>query len=80
MTRKEERFKEAVKYTDEHHSLADNDFQDAMRISVMKAHFDASKWADRTMFDKVCEWLEDNMLTYYPLGVYRDRSAEQAAK
>ena len=29
---------------------------------------------------KALQWLEDNMLTYYPLGVYRDRSAEQAAK
>ena len=26
------------------------------------------------------KWLEDNMLPYYPLGVYKDRSAEQNGK
>ena len=26
---------------------------------------------------KALRWLEDNMLPYYPLGVYKDRSAEQ---
>ncbi len=26
------------------------------------------------------KWLEENMLPYYPLGVYKDRSAEEAAK
>ena len=27
--------------------------------------------------DKAMKWLEDNMLPYYPLGVYKDRSAKK---
>ena len=26
------------------------------------------------------KWLEDNMLPYYPLGVYKDRDAEKEAE
>jgi len=29
---------------------------------------------------KALEWLRENMLEYYPLGVYRDKSAEEVAK
>ncbi len=29
---------------------------------------------------KALEWLESNMLPYYPLGVYKDRSAKEAEK
>lgn len=28
--------------------------------------------------DKALKWLEDNMLPYYPLGVYKDKFAEEA--
>ena len=27
--------------------------------------------------DKALEWLEDNMIPYYPLGVYKDKTAEK---
>ena len=30
--------------------------------------------------EKALEWLNDNMLPYYPLGVYKDKFAEEAAK
>ncbi len=30
--------------------------------------------------EKALEWLSDNMLPYYPLGVYKDKFAEEAAK
>ena len=30
--------------------------------------------------EKSLEWLNDNMLPYYPLGVYKDKFAEEAAK
>lgn len=30
--------------------------------------------------DAALKWLEDNMLPYYPLGVYKDRSAEKEAE
>ena len=29
--------------------------------------------------EKALEWLNDNMLPYYPLGVYKDKTAEEAA-
>ncbi len=29
--------------------------------------------------EKALKWLEDNMLPYYPLGVYKDRSAKEEA-
>ena len=29
--------------------------------------------------DKALEWLEQNMIPYYPLGVYKDRYAEGGA-
>ena len=29
---------------------------------------------------KALEWLEENMIPYYPLGVYKDRSAEKEEK
>ena len=30
--------------------------------------------------DKALDWLEENMLPYYPLGVYKDRYAEEEGK
>ena len=30
--------------------------------------------------DKALAWLEDNMIPYYPLGVYKDKFAEEGAK
>ncbi len=30
--------------------------------------------------DKALEWLEENMMPYYPLGVYKDKYAEEAGK
>ena len=27
--------------------------------------------------DKALQWVEDKMIPYYPLGVYKDRSAEE---
>ena len=30
--------------------------------------------------EKALEWLRENMLTYYPLGVYKDKSVQEEAK
>ncbi len=30
--------------------------------------------------EEAMEWLQDKMIPYYPLGVYRDRSAKEEAK
>ena len=30
--------------------------------------------------EKALDWLEENMLPYYPLGVYKDRYAEEEGK
>ena len=29
---------------------------------------------------KALEWLKENMLAYYPLGVYKDKAAQEAEK
>ena len=30
--------------------------------------------------EKALEWVQDKMIPYYPLGVYKDRSAKEEAK
>ena len=30
--------------------------------------------------EKAIKWLEDNMIPYYPLGVYKDKYAEKEGK
>ena len=35
---------------------------DALRIG--KAFNDGAEWADRTMLDKVCEWLKENVRVF----------------
>ena len=30
--------------------------------------------------EKALEWVDTHMIPYYPLGVYKDRSAKEAAK
>ena len=29
---------------------------------------------------KALKWVEDNMIPYYPLGIYKDRSAQKEAQ
>lgn len=67
MTREEEIIKEASEYADDPNNLAEwgdgwedyNDFD-----QVFDAFKNGAKWADRTMLDKVCEWLKENVRVF----------------
>ena len=57
MKREEKRMEAALKYA----NAVTDGVQDSYFDIVMKTHLYASKWADRTMIDRVCEWLKENM-------------------
>lgn len=63
MTRKEEREKAAKIRADQYsHPVEWND--------CYHHWIEGAEWADKTMLDKVCEWLEDNIYDY--LYINRD--------
>ena len=64
MTRKEEIKQAAEEYYNEVKYLSD---LSAFPIAAFK---EGAEWADRTMIEKVCEWLEDNIYDY--LYINRD--------
>lgn len=64
MTREDECYRKAYQYAQMYHSEADNDFQNAMNIAVQKAFIAGAKWADKTIFEKACKWLEENVSEY----------------
>ena len=59
MTRKEEIEQAAENYYNEVKYLSD---LSAFPIAAFKT---GAKWADKTMLDKVCEWLKENTPKYY---------------
>lgn len=65
MTRKEEIHNAAFDYLEVNHSSSNvSDCQAAMNIAVLKAYTHAANWADQTIIDKACEWLQDNIDCY----------------
>ena len=62
MTRKEECYAEALRYVENNHSKAGNDFQNAMNIAVLKAYMAGAQWADEHPkegfidINKIYEW------------------------
>ena len=51
--------------------------------SIKKAYIEIGKlyYAERGMTpDAALKWVEEKMIPYYPLGVYKDRSAQEEAK
>lgn len=61
MTRQEEIINAANEYVTKTHSPSTNEFQTAINIAVVKAYIAAAKYADETIIDKACEWIEDNV-------------------
>lgn len=62
MTREEEIIKQVEIYTDDVSNLAEwsdgwEDYNDYKYVK--KAFINGAKWADKTMIDKACEWLEN---------------------
>ena len=64
MTRKEEIDKEANSFAN---TVSVGEEETAKNWS---AFISGAEWADKTMLDKVCEWLEDNIYDY--LYINRD--------
>lgn len=62
MSREKEIIEEGIKYTMKNRPnvLAGDRFSEEMReFNRNKAFEEDAKWADKTMIDKACEWLED---------------------
>lgn len=56
---------QAFEYVRKNHSPSEvSDFQAAMNIAVMKAFIAGAQWADKSVIDKACEWLKDNVNDY----------------
>ena len=78
MTRKEECYAEALRYVENNHSKAGNDFQNAMNIAVLKAYMAGAQWADKTMIEKGRNWIEDNITSYFDRSDYMGREFIEA--
>ena len=69
MTQREEEIHNvSIEYVTKTHSPSINEFQTAMNIAVVKAFVAGAKWADKTMLDKVCKWLKENIDDYFTTG------------
>ena len=55
MADKKEYYEAAYEYVKEHHSQADNDFQNAMNIAVQKAFVAGVEWAEERFMKMVDE-------------------------
>jgi hypothetical protein len=62
MSRVKEIHNSAFDYLKANHSPSDvSECQAAMNIAVYKAYVAAAKWADKTIIEKACEWLQENV-------------------
>lgn len=67
MTREEEIIKQVEIYTDDVSNLIEwsdgwEDYDDYEYVK--KAFINGAKWADKTMIEKACEWIKENIDTY----------------
>ena len=80
MTRKEQILNEAIDYS----SIEENfmEFYDCGDVwddsdYIQKAFEEGAKWADKTMIEKVCKWLKDNLANrIYDRDCYLDTFTE----
>lgn len=56
MTREEQISREATKYAEKNQIAIRNMLPS---INAMTSFINSAKWADKTMLDKVCKWLEE---------------------
>lgn len=77
MTRKEEIKNEADVYAEKHGFRVpydgSNNFYDKTDVKASTEGFiTGAKWADKTMIDKACEWLKENIKDYLSCDGYSD--------
>lgn len=71
MKRKEEIKQAGLYYANNLDDIKPNDeFTKNLCIALGQAYIKGAEWADETMLNKVCEWLEDNIYDY--LYINRD--------
>lgn len=62
MARVDEIHNASFDYLEANHSPSNvSECQAAMNIAVVKAYIAAAKWADETMIEKACKWLQENV-------------------
>ena len=45
----------------------------SITFNLMRGCFeDGAKWADKTMIEKACEWLQDNLASFWQCKIYND--------
>jgi phosphoribulokinase len=73
MTREEQILNKAIDYSEiEENFLEYDDCGDVCddKTFVEKAFIESAKWADKTMIEKVCEWLSLNMTDTVYMGCH----------
>ena len=61
MTREEQICNQSVKYVKETYSPSTmSEFQAAMNMTAMKSFIAGAQWADKSILQKVLEWLDEN--------------------
>ena len=68
MTREEQILNKAIDYSEiEENFLEYDDCGDVCddKTFVEKAFIEGAKWADKTMIEKACEWLQDSVYDRY---------------
>jgi hypothetical protein len=71
MKRQEEIIEASINYTMKNRPnvLAGDRFSEEMKIFNRNKHFEeGAKWADKTMIDKACEWINMNIIDYIVEG------------
>lgn len=67
MTREEERIQAGIEYTCKNKPMCIGGDAFSKVIDGMNRNpvfEDAAKWADKTMIEKACEWIKDNLFDY----------------
>lgn len=74
MTREEEAREASIDYqlSTNPRAISGDAFADfAREMNVNQSFIEGAKWADKTMIDKTCEWLEDNLQGgVHPSSIY----------
>jgi len=73
MTRKEEIKQAGLYYANNLDDIKPNDeFSKNLCIALGQAYIKGAEWADRTMLNRVCEWLKENLPIYAQPNTFID--------
>lgn len=75
MTREQEREQASVEYTKSTNprAIGGDAFSDVTYIiNINHSFIEGSRWADKTMIDKACKWIEDHLVSFRLERVLKD--------